>query len=680
MEDTPIIKDTIAIQPNKTSRQQRPPFPKRAVVTAGMPYGNKDLHFGHVGGLFVHADVYARFLRDRLGTENVIFVSGTDCYGSAVQVTYDELVEKGEFTGTIEDFVSMNHFKQKSVLAQYGIVPDLYAASALGAAGEIHQRFSREIFRALYRAGYLTRMETTQFFDEENDMFLHGRQVRGRCPIQGCKSEFAYADECSLGHQYNPEELIAPVSTISGKSPQRRQVQNWFFDLEQFAPLLRERQTYLDQCPNVRKYLLSVIDEFLRTPMIYVKKEQMEQVLALRTELPTFHIVSEEKKASDALVFATLADRSAACQMFESNQIRYRTGKTLVPFRLSGNIPWGIRVPNTEGVEDLTFWIWPESLWAPISFTQAYLQAQKQSQSPDAWKRWWASKDACVYQFIGEDNIYFYAVAQTGLFLALQHAPEKAALPKDGELQLTTIVPNRHVLYMNRKASSSGTQKPPKAHELLDHYTQEQLRMHFFHLNLASNSVSFAPKSFSQQGDAREYDPVLYEGNILTNIFNRLIRSCFYYMQKYFNGTLPLCAVSPVAVQRAESLILAYEHAMYQFDFGKVIDLLDGYLRDANKYWDAQSKAVAASEDAAQRAQVLVDSFHAVRVATTLLHPIVPDGAEAVRAYVAVGAELWDWSHIFEPLSYFIADPSSHRMRFLAPRVDFFKKHESQLG
>ncbi len=62
----------------------RPQFPKRAVITAGMPYGNKGLHFGHVGGVFVPADYFARFMRDRIGSENVLFVSGTDCYGSPI--------------------------------------------------------------------------------------------------------------------------------------------------------------------------------------------------------------------------------------------------------------------------------------------------------------------------------------------------------------------------------------------------------------------------------------------------------------------------------------------------------------------------------------------------------------------------------------------------------------------
>ncbi|MBQ8038334.1 MAG: class I tRNA ligase family protein, partial [Lachnospiraceae bacterium] len=89
----------------RLERGDRPVFPKRAVVTGGMPYGNKSLHFGHVGGMFVHADIFARFLRDRIGEENVIFVSGTDCYGSPIKEAYRKLKESG-YEGTIEEYVS----------------------------------------------------------------------------------------------------------------------------------------------------------------------------------------------------------------------------------------------------------------------------------------------------------------------------------------------------------------------------------------------------------------------------------------------------------------------------------------------------------------------------------------------------------------------------------------------
>ena len=83
----------------------RPAFPKRAVITGGMPYGNKNLHFGHVGGVFVPADFFARFLRDRIGRENVVFVSGTDCFGSPIAEGFRKKVEGEGFEGTIEDYV-----------------------------------------------------------------------------------------------------------------------------------------------------------------------------------------------------------------------------------------------------------------------------------------------------------------------------------------------------------------------------------------------------------------------------------------------------------------------------------------------------------------------------------------------------------------------------------------------
>ena len=89
---------------------KRPHFPKRAVITAGMPYGNKSLHFGHVGGVFVPADCFARFLKDRIGPANVRFVSGTDCFGSPIDEGYRKLKEAGKFDGTIEPGKSLTGY------------------------------------------------------------------------------------------------------------------------------------------------------------------------------------------------------------------------------------------------------------------------------------------------------------------------------------------------------------------------------------------------------------------------------------------------------------------------------------------------------------------------------------------------------------------------------------------
>ena len=160
---------------NKPSKDNRPSFPKRAVITGGMPYGNKQLHFGHVGGVFVFADTYARFLRDRIGKDNVIFVSGTDCYGSPIAESYRKLTESGEFDGTIEDFVRRNHESQEKTLRDYDISLDLFGASALDEPAKIHNVVSDKFIRRLYENGQLEKITTSQFYDEKAGVFLNGR-------------------------------------------------------------------------------------------------------------------------------------------------------------------------------------------------------------------------------------------------------------------------------------------------------------------------------------------------------------------------------------------------------------------------------------------------------------------------------------------------------------------------
>lgn len=649
----------------------RPIFPKRAVITAGMPYGNKELHFGHIGGVFIHADVFARFLRDRIGKENVIFVSGTDCYGSPILESYRKVKENSDSSETIEEYVYHNHKKQKEALDLYEISLNLYGTSALGLTGQLHQEVSNEVLEALYDKGFLEKLSTPQFYDPEFKVLLNGRQVVGQCPIQGCSSEKGYADECSLGHQYMPSELINPKSTLSGKTPEVVDVTNWYFRLEDFHELLTQRVDYLRKNTNSRKYLLSAMEEFLKKPVIYVKKNQLESLEEIKDKLPVFESIDVNNKTSITLVFQTLADRDLARELLAKHGIYYRTGKTLVPFRLTGNIEWGVKAPELEDLKNLTFWVWPESLWAPISFTKAYLM--EHNGNAEEWKRWWCSKEAMVYQFIGEDNIYFYGIAEMAMFMALQKQDPKI-VPDEGELILPHLIANNHVLFMDKKASSSGNIKPPMAMELLQYYTPEQLRMHFLSLGLDTKSVSFQPKVYMENKEGQ--DQILKEGNLLTNVFNRMIRSCFYTAQKYYDSTIPEGKVSEPILKAAKDTVLDFEKHMYQHEFHRLTYVLDSYIRDMNKYWVNQIRIADTNDDDALRRQVLIDTFHAVRTITTLLHPIAPAGCEMVRLYLGLGEELWNWERIFEPLNLFYKEVP--KLKVLEPRVDFFKKHESQ--
>ena len=712
------------------SRTERVSWPRRAVVTAGMPYGNKGLHFGHVGGVFVPADFYARFLRDRLGRENVIFVSGTDCYGSPIMEGFRKRREADGYDKRISDYVRENHDSQEADLASFGVSCDLYAGSALEPAVHIHEAMTAELVERLHEQGKLTKMSTKQFYDPAAGQFLNGRQVLGRCPIQGCKSEKAYADECDLGHQFEPEELIAPKSALTGETPELVPVDNLYFDLPAYTEYMREHAERLAADPTVRSVVSKTMEEWLDAPRLFIQVKFRDEFEAVRAELPAHEVIEAEgNKGSFTVVFPTWRERDEAHEVLNRAGVRFRSGKALVPFRISGNVEWGVPLPDIDGCHDLTAWVWPESLWAPISFTRAVLARDaarlEAAGTPETelattavadarlvgdapamimdepaythasldWRDWWASEDARAYQFIGQDNIYFYCIAQSGMWEAL-----------DWNMQQSCVAANYHILYMGKKASSSSQTPPPLAHEMLEHYTPEQLRAHWLSLGLGEKPVSFSPKAFDMRetgkdkdgnpvlarDDKRVIDPALKEGALLTGVFNRLARSCFYGVAEkdgdtaaYRTGRIPAGAPSPAVVTETERAILAFEQAMYTFELHHALGVCDELLRSANKRWSDASKAAKNAEDDGAMAQALVDAFHQLRAATVLMHGIVPAGCEKICEHFAVAPEVFfSWDNIFKTSDELVAglgeQPGEHRVKPLPPRFDFFEKHPSQ--
>ena len=190
-------------------------------------------------------------------------------------------------------------------MGKYRISLNYFGASALGEAGEIHKKTSADIFNTLYEKGALEKLSTPQFFDEELGVFLNGRQVIGKCPIEGCTSEKAYADECSLGHQYMPSELIDPISVLSGKKPVFVNVTNWYYKLEDDIDYLKECIQDLRVNSNRRKYEMVIIDEFLNKPAVHIPKKYLEGIDqdALLARFPEHELIDEEKRKSLLCVF-----------------------------------------------------------------------------------------------------------------------------------------------------------------------------------------------------------------------------------------------------------------------------------------------------------------------------------------------------------------------------------------
>ena len=652
--------------------ENRKPAPKRAVITGGMPYGNKDLHYGHVLGMFLYADFMARFLRDRIGEENVVFVSGTDCYGSPSMETYRKLQESG-YKGTIQDMVMEYHLRHKEDLKKFDISLNFFGASAVGDAVENHKEISHMIFNKLYDNGYLKKMSTLQFYDEEKGVFLNGRQVIGKCPYENCNSEKGYADECDLGHQYQPKELIDPVSTLSGKRPVLKEIGNWYFDMPRCLDLMNEWVDRLEKT-EARPFFLKEVREFFKKPEIYIKKDQMSLYEDVAGLLPTHEIREEKSKASFVLVFNKLEDREFACETLSENQIRYRTGKTLTPFRLSGNISWGVPVPNKDGLDDLTFYVWPESLWAPISFTKTCLE--KQGKGSEAWKDYWCNKDSYIYQILGEDNMYFYGPVQHAMWLCTQGTNPTLDIP-EGELNMSHLIVNKHSLFLGNKASSSGSIKPPKPDELLKYYSVEQLRMHFLGLSVGNTSSSFTPKPFDPDAKPEDADPVTKDGNLLTNVYNRVLRTLFYTWQSKFDGVVPVREVSEQIEKDATMTILKYEKLMFDNKFHMVMYELDNYIRNINKYWVANIKSC--EEDNEKLAQLIADTLYMCKIAMVLLHPVTPSNVEKLAEDLKVSKDIFSWENITKPIYDFVEDKDNYRPKFIEARYDFFSKPACQL-
>ena len=668
------------------NHEGRPQWPAHAVVTAGMPYGNKALHFGHIGGVFVPADCFARFLRDRIGEANVRFVSGTDCFGSPIDEGYRKLVEAGQFSGTINEYVQRNHDAQAATLAAYQVKPDIFEGSGIGHAGEVHAKNTLRLLTGLYENGWLKRMSTLQFYDPEAGIFLNGRQVQGYCPVQGCKSEKAYADECDLGHQFAPEDLLNPKSNVTGCVPELRPVENWYFDLPAFTEFLKDQVSAAEADPEIRAIVPQTISEFLVPPIIYVKNELEEAYRAVARELPahTFR-AAEGGKQSFELEFSSIEDRDEAKGILGRAGVRYRTGKALVPFRITGNIAWGVPAPELEDVKGLTVWCWPESLWAPISFTMAANDARGLPE--DSWQDFWCADDAEIYQFIGQDNLYFYGVAQPAMWEALNPKGLARGAEAPKPLKQSRLVANYHVLFGKVKASSSGAVKPPSADELLNHYTAEQLRAHFLGLGLNQKSVGFSPKVFDpdpkKRDDPRVADPVLKESALLTNVFNRLARSCFYEAQKNCEGLMPAGEVTPEVVEAAQDALTRYEVIMHRVELHAIMSLCDDYIRAANKRWADGIKAADDAGDLEARRAVLRDACFELRVATLMMHPVVPKGCETICEYLDFAPEaFFTWDAPFEGVDELMTPEElavgGHRMKELPSRFDFFRKHESQ--
>ena len=201
--------------------------PNRYTITAALPYTNGPVHIGHLAGVYVPADIYARY--QRLQNKDVAFICGSDEHGVAITL-------KAKKEGiTPQEVVDKYHSIIKKSFEDFGISFDNYSRTS----AEIHHKTASEFFKKMHDAGQFIEEVTEQLFDEETNQFLADRFVVGTCPK--CGHEEAYGDQCeNCGTSLNATDLINPRSVISGNKPVLKETKHWFLPLDRYEDFLRE--------------------------------------------------------------------------------------------------------------------------------------------------------------------------------------------------------------------------------------------------------------------------------------------------------------------------------------------------------------------------------------------------------------------------------------------------------
>lgn len=226
----------------------------RTTITAALPYANGPVHIGHLAGVYVPSDTYARYLR--MKGEDVVFICGSDEHGVAITL---QARKKGK---TPQQVVDQYHEQIKKSFDDFGIKFDIYHRTS----AKIHHETASEMFKALHAKGKFVEKTSKQYFDVREQQFLADRYIRGTCP--NCAYKEAYGDQCErCGSTLSPLELKNPKSMLSGEPPILKETTHWYLPLDEYEPWLKQwiLEEHKEWKPNVYGQCKSWIDNGLQS-------------------------------------------------------------------------------------------------------------------------------------------------------------------------------------------------------------------------------------------------------------------------------------------------------------------------------------------------------------------------------------------------------------------------------
>ena len=201
---------------------------RKVLVTAALPYSNNRPHVGHLGGAYIPADIYVRYLR--LTGADVQFICGSDDHGVAIMITAEK---EGKTPREVADFYRA---KQADDFAGMGISFDIYSGTSIC---PLHSQESQDFFTSVFNKGYFEKQSSRQFYDEARGAFLPDRYVKGQCGY--CRTPDQNGDQCeNCGKILDVDSLKEARSTLSGQPAVIRETVHWFLDLSRCQAVVEE--------------------------------------------------------------------------------------------------------------------------------------------------------------------------------------------------------------------------------------------------------------------------------------------------------------------------------------------------------------------------------------------------------------------------------------------------------
>jgi methionyl-tRNA synthetase len=530
-------------------------YPKRYLITSALPYANGLKHVGHLAGAYIPADIYVRYLRAQ--KRDVVFVCGSDEHGTAIPI---QAMKEGT---TPQAIIDKYHFAMKQDFADLDISFDIYHRTS----SPLHHETAQEFFTYLNDRGELETKETEQYYDEEAKSFLADRYIKGICP--NCGSDRAFGDQCeNCGRTLSPDELINPVSTLSGNPPVKKKTTHWYLPLGKHEQFLRT-------------WILEQHKDDWRNTVIGQCKSWIEgglQSRAVTRDLDWGIKVPSPPTPQRGDLNSDNSDSYYRNQTIDTN-------KTTSLLADSKNPPAPVPIFSGEGGEaGKVLYVWFD---APIG----YISATKQWAIDNGkdWKPYWQDKDTKLVHFIGKDNIVFHCI----IFPIM--------LKLHGDILPDNVPANEFLNLEGDKMSTSRNWKLEMRDYINDFVKKENgggqcvdmLRYYLTQIAPETKDSEFTWKGFQ--------DAVNSE---LVSIFGNFVNRTWVLMHKLCNGKVPafhneiiddldkqLIADITASKEKVESLLEQYKfrEALYE-----VIDL----SRKGNQYMQKKEPWIVAKNAA----------------------------------------------------------------------------------